>query len=241
MSKKILALALALGGLLFLSGCGKNTSQNNAPAESNAKNNIETTTASDTAATSQGNPSVDNGQSATNPVLLGACQEGNVNLTGYGDPGHRLENCFVQYPGEPSRQSGGYHIVEDICGQFTKEFIENMYGAKLSRIELPKVATINSCTYYFDEKEYVVLNLEYLSVENQKKGNEAMGRKTEEDPQITMENMVAYQEDGSINVIYLIIGSNKFISLRPSSKNAITKDKFLELAANIASAIKGYK
>jgi hypothetical protein len=241
MPKKFVMISLALVGLLFLSGCGKKTGQNNLPAESNTKNNAEKTTASDTEATSQGNSTVDNGQSATNPALLTTCQEGNVSLPNYGDPGHRLKNCFVQYPGEPSRRDKSYYIVEDICGQFTKEFMENMYGAKLSRIELPKVSTINNCTYYFDEKEYVMLNLEYLSAENQKKGNEAMDRKVEKDSQIPMDNMVTYQEDGIINVIYLVLGPEKFISLRPSSKNAITKEKFLELAANIGSAIRGYK
>jgi hypothetical protein len=241
MTKKIIVLSFALTGLLFLSGCGKNTDQNKPPIESNTKNNTENTATSDTTATNQGNPIVDNGQGTKSATLLGACQEGNVSLPNYGDPGHRLKNCFVQFPGEPSRQDKSYYIVEDICGQFTKEFMENMYGAKLSKIELPQVATINNCTYFFDEKEYVMLNLEYLSAENQKKGNEAMDRKVEKDPQIPMDNMVTYQEDGSINVIYLILSPNKFISMRPSSKNTITKDKFLELAANIATAIKGYK
>lgn len=237
MPKRILALSLTLAGLLFLSGCATKTDQNNPPTGSNAGNNNIT---SDEKVTNINVTSDGTGQAADS-ALLNPCPEENVNLPNYGDPGRRLKNCFVQFPGEPTRQDKSYYIVEDICGQFTQEFMENMYGAKLDKIEQPQVATINNCTYYFDEKEYVMLNLEYLSAENQKKGNEVMDRKVEKDPQIPMENMVTYQEDGAINVIYLVLSPNKFLSLRPSSKNAMAKDKFLELAANIAEAIKGYK
>ncbi len=232
MPKKVQLLTLAIASLLLLSGCASKTAQGGASPTNKTESTGEA--AVETNATS-------GGEQSGNTPALNVCQEENVNLPNYGDPGHRLKNCFVQFPGEPSRQDKSYYIVEDICGQFNQQFMENMYGAKLDKIELPKVATINNCTYYFDEKEYVMLNLEYLSVENQKKGNETMDRKVEKDTQIPMENMVTYQEDGAINVIYLVLGPNKFISLRPSSKNAIAKDKFLELAANIATAIKGYK
>jgi hypothetical protein len=241
MPKKIQLLTLAIVGLLFLSGCATKTDQNNPPTGSNSGSNVVNNNITSDEKVTSIDVTSDNNEQSANATLLNSCQSENVSLPNYGDPGHRLKNCFVKYPGEPSRQDKSYYIVEDICGQFTQAFMENMYGAKLAKIELPQVATINNCTYYFDEKEYAMLNLEYLSAENQKKGNEAMDRKVEKDPQIPMENMVTYQEDGAINVIYLILSPNKFISLRPNSKNAIANDKFLELAVNIASAIKGYK
>lgn len=188
-----------------------------------------------------GETAVEENTKSEDIASLNTCQKEKVNLPNYGDPGNKLKNCFVEYPGEPSRGDKSYYIVEDICGQFTKEFMENMYGAKLDRLEPPQVSTINNCTYYFDEKEYVMLNLEYLSFENQKKGNEAMDRKVEKSSKISMDNAVVYQEDGAINVIYLVLNPNKFLSMRPSSKKAIENDKFIDLAANIASAIKSYK
>jgi len=188
-----------------------------------------------------GGTTVTENSAGTDKVLSKACSKEKVNLPNYGDPGQRLANCFVEYPGEPSRSDKSYHIVEDICGQFTKEFMENVYGGKFARIEPSQVTTINNCTYYFDEKEYVMLNLEYLSIENQKIGNDAMGRKTEKNSAILMENYVSTQEDGTINVIYLVLNPNKFLSLRPSSKQAIENEKFISLAANIANEIKSYK
>lgn len=221
--KKNLIFAVGVVFLaLVLSGCAKTET-----SEENTQKGGET--------------AVEENTKGSDTASLNTCKKEKVDLPNYGDPGSRLKSCFVEYPGEPSRQDKSYYIVEDICGQFTKEFMENMYGAKLDRLEPPQVATINNCTYYFDEKEYVMLNLEYLSIENQKKGNEAMDRKVEKSSEIPMENAVVYQEDGPINVIYLVLGPNKFLSLRPSSKKAIENDKFIALAANIASEIKKYK
>lgn len=229
MSKKIIISMLGLAGLLLLSGCGKNTIQNTTPDGNE--------TESDKAAIKTSATAEDSKQAS----FLSACQAEKVSLPNYGDQGKRLKNCFVEYPGEPSRQDKSYYIVEDICGQFSQPFMENMLGMKLAKIEAPQVATLNNCSYYFDEKRYMMLNLEYLSVENQKNGNLAMDRKVEANNQITIENAVVYQEDDVINVIYLILNPNKFISMRPSAKDAITNEKFIALAANIAAAIKGYK
>jgi hypothetical protein len=174
-------------------------------------------------------------------AFLNVCVKEIISLPNYGDPGQRLQNCFVEYPAEPTRPDKSYYIVEDICGQFTQEFMENMYGGKLLRIEQPQVASANNCTYFFDEKEYVTLNLEYLSIENQKKGNEAMDRKMEKNTAISMENYVSIQEDGAINAIYFVLSPNKFLSFRPSSKKAIENEKIIDFAANIAGEIKSYK
>jgi hypothetical protein len=234
MPKKIQFLTLAIVGLLLLSGCAKKADQGNAPVENKVASNIqeESATPAETVAETS---------SLSSKSALNTCPKENVSLSNYGDPGHRLENCFVEFPGEPSRQDKSYYIVEDICGQFTQSFMKNMLGEKITKIEPSQIATLNNCTYFLDDKENILLNLEYLSIENQKKGSEALGRKAEKSDQIPMENLVVWQDDNLINTIYLVLSPNKFLSLQPSSKNTIDKDKFLELAANIASAIKEYK
>jgi hypothetical protein len=174
------------------------------------------------------------------------CNEEKVKLPNYGDPGKRLSNCFVQYPGEPSRQDKSYYIVEDICGQFTKEFVENMLGLSLLKIAKPKVDSLYNCTYYFTDQpagigSYVMLNLEYLNVENQKKGHEMAGRTIKTDPRIPMKHFIVWQKDGLINEIYLVLGPEKFISINRSSGKVLDNEKDIEFAANLAKEIKNYK
>lgn len=174
--------------------------------------------------------------------VSGPCQKGKVALEGYGDPGKRLANCFVEYPGEPSRQDKSYYIVEDICGQFTKEFVENMLGQKIVKIETPKIASLNNCSYYLNDKEYILFNLEYLKIENQKKFYEEFGDKIEKNPAIPMENLVLSQGPKAVKgTIYLVLNPEKFISITPSSENAEKMVNLVDFAAKVAQEIKNYK
>jgi len=172
---------------------------------------------------------------------VGKCIPENVAIEGYGDKGKKLSNCFVEYPGEPSRQDKSYYILEDICGQFTKEFIANSLGKNIIETRDATASSVYACSYYTSDKDYVMLVLDYLTIANQKKGNAEMGRTTTEDSKIPMRNMVVYQEDGQINTIYFVLSDDKLISLRPSSSSAFTSDELINFAANIGQEIKNYK
>ncbi|HPN54355.1 MAG TPA: hypothetical protein PLB52_00320 [Candidatus Moranbacteria bacterium] len=217
MNKKIIILPMLIVGAIFLSGCA-----NNNQAEKN--NNAESVASAP----------------ATEDNLDGACEKENVSIEGYGEPGKRLKNCFVEYPGEPSRQDKSYYIVEDICGQFTKEFVENALGQKVVKIELPKYASLYNCSYYLNDKEYLLFNLEYLKIENQKLFYQQTGDKVEKNPKIPMDNVVITQGD-LVSEIYFVLSPEKFISIKPSSKNTIENGKFIDFAIKIGEAIKNYK
>jgi hypothetical protein len=211
--KKLFLLLTLLVSSFVLSGCTKNTPQT--PSQNQVQESKQTN----------------------------SCQPKEVSIEGYGDKGKQLSNCFVEYPGEPSRQDKSYYIVEDICGQFTPEFISNALGKAIIKTKAPDPEhwSLYNCTYYLDDKEYVMLVMEYLTIANQKKGNEEMGRTTAEDSRIPMRNMVVYQEDGQINTIYLVLSDDKFISLKRSSISALSSDELINFAANIGQAIKNYK
>jgi hypothetical protein len=173
--------------------------------------------------------------------VVGKCQQGSVDIAGYGDKGKRLENCFVEYPGEPSRMDKSYFVIEDVCGQFTKEFVQNALGKPIIKAEPPEIASLFNCRYYINDKDYVLLIFEYLKIANQKIGQEAMGRRTEESDKIPMRNLLAWQEDGALNNIYLVLGEDKFLSIDRSSSSNFTSDELINFAANIAKEIKNYK
>lgn len=232
MPKKFQFLAFAIVGVLLLSGCANKPDQNNASVENKTENNSAS-------ATIPGNTS--SVEKSGYETAVSICREENVSLPNYGDPGHRLENCFVQYPGEPSRQDKSYYIVEDICGQFTQAFMENMLGQKITKIEPSKISSVYACSYYLDDSEYIMLALDYLKVENQRIGQEAMARKVEKNPKIPVDNFVVWQEDGAINNVYFILGPEKFLRLERSSTAALNNDQILDFSAKLGEAIKGYK
>lgn len=173
------------------------------------------------------------------------CEAKKIDIEGYGDKGEQLENCFVEYPGEPTREDKSYYIVEDICGQFTQSFMENMSGLDFVAITKPLIQSLYNCTYFTKTEdgitgEYILVQLEYLSVENQKKGHELLGRTAVYDTNIPMQNFVIYQENGLINSILLILNDNKYIRIDRSS-SGISEDVLLRTATNIAKEIKTYK
>lgn len=178
---------------------------------------------------------------STMTEITGNCITEAVDIVGYGDKGKRLANCFVQYPGEPSRQTDKYVVVEDICGQFTPEFVGAMFGREIINAGSTIEGMNSSCSYYLNEKDNLVLNLSYLTIENQRKGHEMMERKVESDPSIPMENLVVKQEDGLINSIYLVFSPNKFLSINRSNGINISEDEILNFARNLSKAIGDYQ
>jgi len=170
-----------------------------------------------------------------------SCQPKEVTIEGYGDKGKQLSNCFIEFPGEPSRQDKSYYIVEDLCGQFTNELISNALGKNIIKSQASENYNLHYCHYYFDEQNYVMLNLEYLTIANQKTGQEKMNRTTTEDSKIPMRNMVVYQEDGQINTIYLVLSDDKFISINRTNNSHLSSEELINFAANIGNVIKDYK
>jgi len=175
------------------------------------------------------------------PTSLGECQSGEVSIEGYGDKAKRLKNCFVEYPGEPTRQDKSYYIVEDICGQFTKELIGNSLGKNIIKTKAPEAWSVYSCSYYWSEKDYVQLVLDYLKIGNQKKFWEEEGKKVEEDSRIPIKNLVVQNKDGSLGTLYWVLGEDKFISLHRSTTANLSNDEIINFAIKIGEVIKNYK
>jgi hypothetical protein len=151
---------------------------------------------------------------------------------------------FVRFPGEPTRHSDKYYIVEDICGQFTAKFMEGATGQKIIKAENPYAnsGSVYTCEYTSEGNTSpdIMLVLDYLEFANQKTGQEAMGRRTEESSAIPMRNMVVYQPDGQINEIYLVLSDNKFLSLNRGAGTKVSNDEELAIATKIAQKIKNY-
>lgn len=168
------------------------------------------------------------------------CKKEDVTIEGYGEKGKKLANCFVEYPGEPSREDKSYYVVEDVCGQFTKEFVERTLEKTIVKIKPPDKDTLYNCSYYYNDNDYVMLVFEYLSIANQKTGQESMGRTTVEDITIPMRNMVVYEGE-VINTIYLVLGDEKFISIKRNNESNLSSEALLKFATNLAEGIKNYK
>lgn len=166
-------------------------------------------------------------------------QTNTANLTGepITDP-----DGFVRFPGEPTRETTNYVIIEDICGQFTPKFIGNLVNIDNLQAEASPISSIYRCSYSTaDPNQFFSLTLNYLSIANQKSGHELMDRKVVKDENIPMNNYIVYQENGLVNEIYLIINDNKYISINRSSTKALSEEEIKSFAQKLAEKIKNYE
>ncbi|MDD4382257.1 MAG: hypothetical protein PHE21_02850, partial [Candidatus Dojkabacteria bacterium] len=110
----------------------------------------------------------------------------------------------------------------------------------------PLIQSLYNCTYFTKTDDgltgdYILVQLEYLSIENQKTGHELLGRTAEENTDIQMKNYVIYQEDGNINCVLLGLSDNKYIRVDRSDGTVISNEELLNTAINISKEIKEYK
>jgi hypothetical protein len=155
---------------------------------------------------------------------------------------------FVRFPGEPTRpDQEHYYVIEDICGQFTKPFMEQLSGKTFKSVEPATSSTTYACTYYTATKAadgkdaFILLVLDYLNAERQKAGQQVLGRTVSTNASIPMDNFVATQENGTINSIFFVLGPDKFLSLDRSSTSVLSDADLLALAVKLGTKIGDFK
>lgn len=150
---------------------------------------------------------------------------------------------FVRMPGEPSRGGNAYYVTGDVCGQFTIKYMEGLTGKNIFRTsEVTPGSEV--CQYFISEQNKNMMfqiDVGYYNVEDQKKGQEFLGRKVEKNSRIPMDNFVVYQENGLINKIYLVLGTDKFVGIDRSAADALTETEIMDLAIKLGGKLKDFK
>jgi hypothetical protein len=145
-------------------------------------------------------------------------------------------------------------ISNDICKEFTPDFIYSVLHKPIVKVEPSKLATVYACDYYTDYKvdfykdeKYnfvgpggpsISIVLDNLNVAKQKEARKFLGLTLDTSAKINMENIVSYRADKSIWSVDLIINPDRFVWANYSNK-AITDDELITLAAAMADKIQG--
>ncbi len=189
------------------------------------------------------------GGAAPTPGSTGPAPVGTSSATAQVNPnGTTVDpDGFVRFPGEASRPADGhYYLVEDLCGQFTKTFMEGLTGKTFVKVAPPDSTGAIECDYFFSTLEqggavaFLILNLSYLNVANQKTGLLALGRSPTTDPSIPMDNWVVRAEDGHLVSIYFLLGTDKFLILDRTAASA-TEAEMLAYAAKLGAKMKDFR
>ena len=168
------------------------------------------------------------------------CQYSSKEITGNTENGTQLISCFVEYPDEITREDDKYYIVEDICGQFTQQFIENMSLVQIRVTEPTNNENDNLCKYSISDTENIIISLSYYNIEETKKSEADAGNRVETIAQIPMSNFIIKNPDGIIQSINLILSENKVISIKQYGEQ-FDNEKKIDTAMSIAKEINNYK
>ena len=128
-------------------------------------------------------------------------------------------------------------VGSDICTQFSKDWVTSVFAKPIIKTTTLDSNNTHSCQYNTDENNFITLRLNNLSVQNQKKGQIALGRTITTNSKISMEHFIVLQEDGIINGIYLIINPNLFLTVDRNSIKAASQDEILNFAVKVAQRI----
>ena len=128
-------------------------------------------------------------------------------------------------------------VGDDVCGEFPKEWVKTAIGIPIIRTEAFNTNIIHVCNYFVTQNGFVSIHHETYNVENQKKGLEFMGRKLKQDPRIKMDHFIAWQDDGLINNIYLILGESEYLTVSRSSGDVVDNEKNIQLAIQVVERI----
>jgi len=128
----------------------------------------------------------------------------------------------------------------DVCSEVPSSLVSGTIGKTIVETENPSTSSGTGCMYFTNKEknEHILVQVSYLSAENQKKGQEMMDRSITTDSTIPMENFLAIQEDGQINAIYLIMTSQKYVRVDRTS-NTADNDQLISLARQVAGIITG--
>jgi len=125
-----------------------------------------------------------------------------------------------------------------VCEEVPKTLVSESIGKDIVETEDWSGSTDTGCKYYTnkEKQQYMLVNVTYLSAENQKKGQESLGRTITTNSIIPIDHFIAMQPDGNINAIYLVMAPEKY-SRVDRTDPSVTNDQLLNLAEKVANII----
>jgi len=186
----------------------------------------------------------------TRTVILSAALFAGVIFVGAG--------CGAK-PGAMSADKGGLvdrkgDISEDICREFTADFVYSATGKTIVRVEPSPIAGVFACDYFtaYDPNFYklpegktmpggphISIVLDNLNVEKQKEGIKYLGGAVETDPRIKMDHwIVRRSKDNSVWGVHLVLNPDRFV-WTDSLNKAATDEEIIDFAAKMAEKIQG--
>lgn len=131
------------------------------------------------------------------------------------------------------------NVGENVCAEFPKSWVESVLGKTIVKAEPFNLSNLSNCQYFVDDNNAAFIKVENLSVDNQKTGQQALGRTVKTDPRIQMEHFIAVQENGLINTIYLVLNPSRYVAIDRTSTKVFDNEGEIAFAVAVSKKIMG--
>jgi hypothetical protein len=128
-----------------------------------------------------------------------------------------------------------------VCDEMTKDEVATAIGKPILKTEDYSNSGSTGCEYLVTDTSFVIIDVGFGDMANQKKGLEALDRTIKTDGRIKLENMLAYSENG-LNDIYMNVApGQKYVRVGRSSTTVVDEETLINLAIATEAKIRSYK
>jgi hypothetical protein len=129
-------------------------------------------------------------------------------------------------------------LGQNVCVEFPKEWVTSIINKPIVKTKDFAIKGTYKCSYFFNDKDFVMLGFDELSFETQKKGQGEFGKTITTNDKIPINHFVALSENGLIHDIILEITPNLFFSLDRYPEKVISEDQMIDFAVKVTQRIK---
>jgi hypothetical protein len=139
------------------------------------------------------------------------------------------------------QRTGQYSFGLAVCDEMTKEQVASVIGKSIVKTQDYSNSGSTGCEYFFGDNSFVIIDVGFSDMANQKQGLEALGRTIKTDSRIKLENMLVYSEKGLIDVYMNIAPGQKYVRVGLSSISVVGEETLIKLASATEAKIRSYR
>jgi hypothetical protein len=129
----------------------------------------------------------------------------------------------------------------NVCDEMTKEKVGEVIGKPIVKTSDYSNSGSTGCEYFIAGNSFVIIDVGFGDMANQKKGLAVLDRTFKTDSRIKLENFLAYTEKGLNDVYMNIAPGQKYVRVGRSSVSAVDEEKVIKLAMAVEQKVRSYK
>ena len=129
----------------------------------------------------------------------------------------------------------------DVCNEMTKAQVGQVIGMNILKTQDYSNSGSTGCEYYISDTGFVIVDVGFGDMADQKKGLAFLDRTIKTDSRIKLENFLAYTEKGLTDIYMNIAPGQKYVRVGRSSNMAPDEETLIKLAMAVETKIRSYK